>query len=143
MIGVLVLIASSAYVIDSAVGIANLLGISKVFIAATTIALGTSLPELAVNLSAVKKKHYNLALGNVIGSCMTNLTLILGISAVIQTPTAKLVPLLNLIIFQILINAALIYMLHKRKVIGRHEGFLLLGGYVVFLASALLVEMGG
>jgi cation:H+ antiporter len=141
-LGVLLLIGGSKYAIDSAVAIATILGISKVFIAATTLALGTSLPELVVSLAAVKKRHYNLALGNVLGSCVTNLTLIFGISAVIASPTARSAPLLNLIVFQALTNAALMYFLRYKKTLGRTEGFLLVGIYLIFLASAIIIETG-
>ncbi|MFZ2455104.1 MAG: sodium:calcium antiporter [Candidatus Altiarchaeia archaeon] len=140
--GVLLLIGGSNYAVDSAVTIASFFGISKIFIAATTLALGTSLPELAVNLTAVKKKHYDLAIGNVLGSCFTNLTLVLGISAVMVSPVARPGPLLNLIIFQVLTNAVLVYFMHYRKSLGKREGFFLLGIYLIFLVSAIIIETG-
>jgi cation:H+ antiporter len=141
-IGVLLLIGGSEYAVDSVVAIASLFGISKVFMAATTLALGTSLPELAVNLTAVRRKHYDLAIGNVLGSCFTNLTLILGISAVLVSPTARPEPLFNLIVFQALTNAVLLYFMHYRKNLGRRDGFFLIGLYLLFLVSAIIVETG-
>ncbi len=141
MIGVLLVIGSSKYVVDSAVQVAGLFGVSNAFIAATLIALGTSLPEFAVNLSAVKNKHPSLAIGNVIGSCVTNLTLIMGISALINPLNANFFALLNLIIFLTIMNISVLYFLNYRKSLGRNEGFVLIGIYLIFLASSILVEI--
>lgn len=141
VIGILFVIGSSKYAVDSAVQIAVLLGISKAFIAATVISLGTTLPEFAVTISAMRNKHLSLALGNVIGSCVTNLTLILGIAAVINPITANFFALLNLTIFLIIINSALLYFLNYRKNLGRNEGFVLIGIYLIFIASSILVEI--
>lgn len=141
MIGILLVIGSSKYVVDSAVQVAGLFGVSNAFIAATLIALGTSLPEFAVNLSAVKNKHPSLAIGNVIGSCVTNLTLIMGISALINPLNANFFALLNLIIFLTIMNISVLYFLNYRKSLGRNEGFVLIGIYLIFLASSILVEI--
>lgn len=141
MIGILLIIGSSKYVVESAVEIATLLGISKAFIAATVISLGTTLPELTVSVFAMRSRHFSLAIGNVIGSCITNLTLILGIAAVINPLIINLSTFLNLIIFLVIMNSALIYFLHYRKNLGRNEGFVLVGIYLIFLASAILVEI--
>lgn len=142
MIGILLVIGSSKFAVDSAVQLATLLGVSKVFIAATIISLGTTLPELVVSISAARNSHPSLALGNAIGSCITNLALVLGIAAIINPlKTANIFALLNLIIFITIINFALLYFLQHRKKLGRSEGFVLIGIYLIFLASSILVEI--
>ncbi|MDR2191007.1 MAG: calcium/sodium antiporter [Candidatus Peribacteria bacterium] len=78
------LIVSSEHVIDAAVYLAQLWGISEWAIGATIIAMGTSLPELAVSIAALLKKDYGLSIGNVIGSDIFNVLGIIGISSVIN-----------------------------------------------------------
>ena len=71
-----VLVAAS-FVVNSALSISEMTGIARTFLGATIVALGTTIPELTVTLQAVRKGHYSLALGNAIGSPLTNLTLVL------------------------------------------------------------------
>jgi cation:H+ antiporter len=80
----LALIMSSEHVIDAAVYLAQLRGMSERAIGATIIAMGTSLPELAVTITALLKKDYGLSIGNVIGSDIFNVLGIIGISSVIK-----------------------------------------------------------
>lgn len=140
MAGILLLVGSSRYTVDSAVELANMLHISKIFIASTTIAVGTSIPELAVNITAIRRRNYSLALGNVVGSCITNLTLILGIAVLMSPLSVSMNALINLVIFQGLLNAALIFLFHYRKKVGRAEGILLMGIYLIFIITSVLIE---
>ena len=78
VLGLAVLIISSRFFLDNAILIAKAWGVNDAFIAITLVACGTSLPELAASLVAAAKKNTQLALGNVIGSNIFNLTLILG-----------------------------------------------------------------
>ena len=78
ILGLAVLIISSRIFLDNAILIAKAWGVNDAFIAITLVACGTSLPELAASLVAAAKKNTQLALGNVIGSNIFNLTLILG-----------------------------------------------------------------
>ncbi len=77
-LGLGALIVSSRLFLDNAILIAEAWGVNKAFIAITLVACGTSLPELAASLVAAAKKNTQLALGNVIGSNIFNLSLILG-----------------------------------------------------------------
>ena len=78
VLGLAVLIISSRFFLNNAILIAKAWGVNDAFIAITLVACGTSLPELAASLVAAAKKNTQLALGNVIGSNIFNLTLILG-----------------------------------------------------------------
>ncbi|NVK57994.1 MAG: calcium/sodium antiporter [Alteromonadaceae bacterium] len=82
--GLVILVASSRLLVWGAVEIATFFGVSDVVIGLTIIAIGTSLPELASSLAAVKKGEHDLALGNVIGSNMFNTLAVVGIAGVIQ-----------------------------------------------------------
>lgn len=83
--GLALLITSCDFFVDSAVSIARAFGVDDAFISLTLIACGTSLPELAASVAAAMKKNTNLALGNIIGSNIFNITLILGLSSQVTT----------------------------------------------------------
>lgn len=81
--GLLLLVVSSRLVVWGAVGIAHSLGVSDLVIGLTVIAVGTSLPELASSIAAVRKGEHDLALGNVLGSNLFNTLLVAGLSGAI------------------------------------------------------------
>ena len=138
--GIAVIIISSQFVVSSAVTISNMLAIDQAVIGATVIAIGTSLPELSVSLSAVKKGHTSLALGNILGSCITNLTLILGFILILSQVKINLLLFAQLIAMLIIVNIALWRFIVDRK-IGVGEGLILLLIYLIFLASTLGIQV--
>ncbi|WP_218397906.1 calcium/sodium antiporter [Alteromonas lipotrueae] len=87
--GLLLLVASSRILVWGAVEVATFFGVSDTIIGLTVIAIGTSLPELASSLIAVKKGEHDLALGNVIGSNMFNTLAVVGIAGTIQPMTVS------------------------------------------------------
>lgn len=135
--GIVLLIASSKLLVWGAVGIATALGVSDLVIGLTIVALGTSLPELSSCIVAVKKKEYDLALGNIVGSNMFNILAVIGISATVS-------PMQNLPdavfyrdwIIMFMLTLILFFMAYrfgaKKKVITRFDGILLLGGYAAY-----------
>ena len=82
--GLVLLVTSCHYFVESAIKIAEQWGVSEAFISITLIACGTSLPELAASLAAAFKRNTQLALGNIIGSNIFNITFILGVSSQIS-----------------------------------------------------------
>ncbi|MBN2251808.1 MAG: sodium:calcium antiporter [Candidatus Altiarchaeota archaeon] len=138
--GILLIMASSKYVVESAVDIAEMFGLSRVFIAATTIALGTTLPELVVSVAAIRRRRLTLALGNAAGSCITNLTLVLGISALISPLKANLLALSNVVVFHTIIIALMLLFLRYKSRLGRAEGIALLVTYLLFIIIAAFLE---
>lgn len=84
ILGLVLLIVSSRILVWGAVNIAETLGISDLIIGLTIVALGTSLPELAASIIAVKKGEHDIAIGNVVGSNMFNLLAVTGIAGVIS-----------------------------------------------------------
>ncbi len=135
--GIVLLIASSKLLVWGAVGIATALGVSDLVIGLTIVALGTSLPELSSCIVAVKKKEYDLALGNIVGSNMFNILAVIGISATIA-------PMHNLPeavfyrdwIIMFTLTITLFFMAYrfgaKKKIITRFDGIVLLGGYAAY-----------
>ena len=83
IVGLLVLVGSSRLLVWGAVDIATALGVSELVIGLTVVAVGTSLPELASCIAAVRKGEHDLALGNILGSNMFNTLAVVGIAGVI------------------------------------------------------------
>lgn len=81
--GLVLMVASSRLLVWGAVEIARALAVSELLIGLTIVAFGTSLPELAASLAAIKRNEHDLSLGNVVGSCMFNLLAVIGIAGVI------------------------------------------------------------
>jgi len=84
VLGLAVLIGSSRLLVWGAVGIAKSLGVSDLIIGLTIVAIGTSLPELASSIVAVRKNEHDMALGNIIGSNMFNLLVVVGIAGAVS-----------------------------------------------------------
>jgi len=82
--GMALLVAGSRLMITGAVGIGSMLGVSEAVIGLTVVAVGTSLPELAVSVLAALRRHADVAVGNILGSNIFNLLGILGVSALLQ-----------------------------------------------------------
>ena len=87
VVGLGLLVTSCHYFVESAISIAEEWGVSEAFISITLIACGTSLPELAASVAAALKKNTQLALGNIIGSNIFNITFILGLCSQISPLT--------------------------------------------------------
>lgn len=83
LVGLALLLVSSRMLVWGAVSVASALGVSDLIIGLTIVALGTSLPELASSIAAVRKGEHDIAIGNVVGSCMFNLLAVVGIAGVI------------------------------------------------------------
>ena len=136
VLGALGVIASSYFIVDSATYIALGLGISRLIIGATIVAFGTSIPELATSLEATKGGSISMALGNIVGSGILNLTLILGTTLVLSNLTVNMTVFTNLAVFSLISNLFLWYFLSGDRICWR-EGAVLVALYALFLASTL------
>ena len=84
-IGFIMLVKGADWFVDGSAGIAKKLGIPQLVIGLTIVAMGTSAPEAAVSINASLKGNSGIAIGNVVGSNILNILIILGISAVLST----------------------------------------------------------
>jgi len=139
--GALGVVLSANFLVDSAVAIAESVGVPQTVIGATIIAFGTSLPELTVSLKSVLRGHSDLAFGNLIGASFINTTLILGITFFVpQLVGAPIIMNMNvfqnLVIFSIIINLFFWYFLSREKISWK-EGAIFLFIYLLFLATTL------
>ena len=136
VVGLGALIIASRFFLDNAIKIAEAWGVNEAFIAITLVACGTSLPELAASLVAASKKNTQLALGNIIGSNIFNLTLILGVGAQITPLTASGITFVD---YTVMIFAALVpLVLGFKGKLNRWAGvfmFLCFVGYNYYLIS--------
>ena len=131
--GLAALIFGGNVFVDGATEIARLLGLSEAVIGITIVSAGSSLPELAVSVSAARKGNVGIALGNVLGSNILNVFFILGVSATI-TPIA--LDGFSVVDYYVLLaSSLLIYFVARfggKAVITRFEGAVLVAGYVAY-----------
>ncbi len=139
LLGMTALYFGGKYFVDGAIIIAHYFGMSDAVIGLTVVALGTSLPELATSLVAAYKKNSDIAIGNVVGSNILNVFLILGITA-----TIKPLPLnssANIDISMALFASLLLFLstmvFHKRK-ITRGEGVVFVSTYVAYMVYLIV-----
>lgn len=133
LLGIAGVVATSYFIVDSASYVAKSVGIPPVIIGATIIAFGTSVPELATSITATRKGHLDLALGNIVGSCFINVTCVLGVTLVSSPLNVNLTAFSKLAIFSLITNLFLWYFLSNEKLTWR-EGAVLLFIYALFLS---------
>lgn len=137
-LGLVILIVGADLTVGAAVTLATALGVPKSVIGLTLVAVGTSLPELAISLIAVRRGQLDLAVGNVVGSNLFNLLFVLGATATIlpvPIPAGGAVDLLALAGFS---AALLVVSLSSHRRIVRGEGAVLLAAYLGFSAWRVL-----
>jgi cation:H+ antiporter len=132
LIGIVGVVISSFFIIESASFLALAVGVPPVIVGATIVAFGTSFPELVTTIDSVRKGFIDLALGNVIGSCFINITLILGFTFLLAPLNVNLSAFSDLILFSLVSNIVFGYIIQNTKIRVR-EGLILLLIYSVFI----------
>tara|TARA_Y100000310_G_scaffold342814_1_gene447588 strand:+ start:2438 stop:3484 length:1047 start_codon:yes stop_codon:yes gene_type:complete len=127
------IILSAKYLVGSLLNISTELNIATGILGATVLALGTSLPELAVGISAARKRKGDLVLGTILGSNIYNLLIILGISAFITPLTITSMALYYTIPILLLVTVFLVWFIKTNWTLRRFEGILLLIIYILFM----------
>jgi cation:H+ antiporter len=135
-LGIIGVVVCAYFIVESASFLALSIGIPPIVVGATVVALGTSVPELATSLDSVRKGFLDLALGNVIGSCFINITLILGLTFLLSPFNVDTAAFSKLAIFSLISNTVLGYILQNTKV-SKREGMLLVSLYIIFVAISL------
>lgn len=135
------LVYGGKLVVDNAIAIAQTLGVSERIISLTIVSAGTSLPELATSAVAAYRKRSDLAVGNIIGSNIFNVFLILGMSAVVSPVAYNVV--FNQSVYLLIGGTLLVFgamFLGKRKTLQRWQAGVLLAIFVGYIA--LLLQQG-
>ncbi|UCS92181.1 calcium/sodium antiporter [Echinicola marina] len=139
--GVLALFLGGKWVVDGAVEIATLMGLSETFIGLTVVAVGTSLPELVTSAVAAKKGQADIAVGNVVGSNIFNILWILGLSALIQPLPFTVVSNMDILVVVFSSTLLLLAVIFGRESKVNHwHGLFFLLCYVLYLI--FLVKRG-
>ncbi len=135
VVGIATLLLGAHWMVDGAINIAKILGVSEVVIGITMVALATSIPELAVSVVSAFRGEYGLAIGNIVGSNIFNLLAVIGVAAIIQ-PAVLPPSVLSLHIFVMvaftLVLFAMTYEYEGRGQITRFEGLALISAYLAY-----------
>lgn len=135
--GIVAIIAGGDVVVDSATKIAGQFGMSENLIGLTVVAFGTSLPELVTSVVAAKKNEVDMALGNVIGSNIFNILLVLGVAAAISPIVFIMENIIDIVVLVVMSLIVWVFAWSKQKLV-RGEGIVMLlmyAAYVVYICK--------
>nr|WP_297283572.1 calcium/sodium antiporter [uncultured Agathobaculum sp.] len=136
VLGLACIIIGGQLAVNGATGIARMFGLSETLIGLTIVAIGTSLPELVTSLVAARKGQNEIAMGNVIGSNIFNLLLILGVSATITPIPVQATSIIDALV---LIGISIVFYLPARRgKLGRAPGVVMALTYVVYTAYLII-----
>jgi cation:H+ antiporter len=140
ILGIIMLILGANWMVEGATGIARKLGVSEWFIGVSIVALGTSLPELISSLIAAKKGHGEMAIGNVFGSNIFNILMVIGTTSLIQ-PLSIGEKIYTDLIYTTALTCLLLLLIGMGNVIRKRDGIILIvcyGSYVGLKGTGLL-----
>ena len=137
VLGLLLIILGAKLFVDSSLALAHYAGLSQLFVGMLVVALGTSLPELVVTILSAVRHQPALGIGNIIGSNVMNIFLVVGLAALIRPlrihPDLLILDFPTLIFFTLLVS--LLFKSHHR--LTRLEGGFLVAGYIFYLIYSI------
>jgi cation:H+ antiporter len=130
---------ASYLIVQSVIYLSSRFNINEYIISFFIVSIGTSLPELSVNISALKQKHYNLAIGNIIGSCIVDSTLSIGIGQALfpQEVSAQLI--IPTIIYTLFASLIVFITIGKKEKMDWKSGILFIGLYALSFPSSMVI----
>lgn len=140
VVGLVILVVGARLLVNASVDFARALGVSELVIGLTIVAAGTSLPEVAASIVAALRGERDIAVGNVVGSCILNLTLVLGLTGLV-VPGGIPVPIMALhfdIPVMLAASVACLPLFFTGFAISRGEGLLFLFYYLVYIAFTIM-----
>ncbi len=142
-VGLVLLLVGADWIVAGATEMATTLGIPEIVVGLTIVAVGTSLPEIATSVLAGMRGHRDIAVGNVVGSCIFNILMVLGATAVASPSPLAVSSDLLAVDLPLMVAAAVacLPILYTGHVVDRREGTLLLAFYVAYLAYLGLVAI--
>ena len=138
VLGLGMIVLGSDVTVDSATTLARIFGVSERFIALTIVALGTSLPELFTSANAAIKGNADIAVGNILGSCIFNILFILGLTSLIIPVPFESKFLIDTIVAFVAVLLILLFSLKSKK-LARWAGIVMLVAYAGYFVYLLLV----
>lgn len=140
-LGAIIVVLGSRLLVEGAVSVASRLGIPMMVIGLTVVAVGTSLPEFVTAISSSRRSVSDLAVGNVLGANIANLTLVAGTAALFQSVRMdRLTQLFNFPALLIVMGAMLWMLLTDRRV-SRREGSVLLAVYAAYISILVILTL--
>lgn len=140
IVGIVCIVAGGNIVVDNAKKIAYMLGMSETLVGLTIVAIGTSLPELVTSIVASRKGQNGMAVGNVVGSNIFNVLLILGVSCVINPIDIAFETVIDILILIAVSVLIYVFCITKKKIV-RSEGILMVLIYAAYTAFAIARTM--
>lgn len=141
LIGIALIIILSKFAVDSSIDIADFVGLPSSIIGATIIGLGTSLPELATTIQALKQGFVSMALGNLLGSCITNITLILGVSSMLSFSDVNVLAVQSIMFYVLLSSLSVWYMVGSSGCLTKKRALILCIIYIAFILQQVGVSL--
>ncbi|MCA9356136.1 calcium/sodium antiporter [Candidatus Nomurabacteria bacterium] len=141
ILGFVMLVFGGRWIVNGATTIAELLGLSQSIIGLTIVAIGTSLPELVTSVIAVRKGEIDIAIGNVVGSNIFNIFLVLGITSIIR-PLPFSDTALSYAFMTVATSMLLFAFLFvgKRHTIDRWQGYVYVGLYILYIVYIIFIS---
>ena len=137
VVGIVLIGLSAEVIVNSAVNISKWLGIGEDLIGLTIIAVGTNLPELVTSIVAVRKGEVDIAIGNLVGTNIYNIFLILGLAATINPITISSNAFIDIIVLAITSFIVYIFIQHKKD-INRKEGIIMILLYIIYIVYVVI-----
>ena len=137
LVGIVGIVVGGDMVVDAATSIATSFGMSANLVGLTIVAIGTSLPEFVTSIVAIKKGETEIAIGNVIGSNLFNILLVLGLAAVINPISMSMLAFID-IIFMVLITVLLYAFMKKKSSLVKSQGIILVVLYIAYMAYTIM-----
>jgi len=143
LIAIAVIYLGALLMLEGALKLADFFNVNQTFIGLTIVAVGTSLPEMGVSIAAVRKKVGNILIGNIIGSNISNILLIIGISGLINVIVVPMEIVFWPAILMVVITALLLQAIVREYDIEKKEAMILLAVFIIFLISTSFVSTLG
>lgn len=137
IVGIALIGLSAEVIVNSAVNISKWLGIGEDLIGLTIIAVGTNLPELVTSIVAVRKGEVDIAIGNLVGTNIYNIFLILGLAATINPIVISSNAFIDIIVLAITSFIVYIFIQHKKD-INRKEGIIMILLYIIYIVYVVI-----
>ncbi len=142
LLGAGIVVVGSRLLVDAAVNLAGALGIPNMIVGLTVVAVGTSLPELVTALTSTRRNVSDLAVGNVLGANIANLTFVVGTAAVLADVRMSRATQVFNFPAMLVIFGLLLWMLWTDRKVSRKEGIVLLVTYSFYLCALVLLAAG-
>ena len=139
LIGVVLLVKGADLLVSASSNIAKRYHIPEIIIGLTIVSIGTSMPELFVSLTSAMDNHSDIAIGNVIGSNIANLLLILGISSIIKAIPFKKETMVFEVPMCMFFTLIFLFFCNTQNIINRFEASILIIGFILFIIYTIIM----